>query len=107
MALYVSAFDDARVVEIERFGADEEESGLKRARFTLAGRDFIAMDSGRAHAFTFTPSMSLFVDFDSEQQLDQAFEKLSDGGPSSCRCRPMTSARNSRGSTIAMASPGS
>jgi predicted 3-demethylubiquinone-9 3-methyltransferase (glyoxalase superfamily) len=77
--LYVSAFEDARIVEIERFSADEEESGLKRARFTLAGRAFIAMDSGREHPFTFTPAMSLFVDFDSAQQFDRAFEKLSNG----------------------------
>ena len=57
---------------IERFVANEGESGLKRARFTLAGRDFMAMDSGREHRFTFTPAMSLFVDFDSAQQLDAA-----------------------------------
>jgi predicted 3-demethylubiquinone-9 3-methyltransferase (glyoxalase superfamily) len=77
--LYVSVFEDARVVEIERFGADEEESGVKRARFTLAGRDFIAMDSGGQHTFTFTPATSLFVDFDNAQKLDQAFARLSDG----------------------------
>ena len=78
--LYVSAFEDAGIVEIERFGADEDESGLKRARFTLAGCDFIAMDSGGEHPFSFTPAMSLFIDFDSGEQLDAAFEKLSDGG---------------------------
>ncbi len=80
MELYVSAFEDGRVLEVEPFGADEEESGLKRARFTLAGRDFIAMDSGRQHPFTFTPAMSLLVDFDSAEQLDRTFERLSEDG---------------------------
>jgi predicted 3-demethylubiquinone-9 3-methyltransferase (glyoxalase superfamily) len=39
---YVTAFEGARLVELERFGTDEHESGLKRATFTLAERDFIA-----------------------------------------------------------------
>ena len=52
----------------------------KRARFLLAGREYIAMDSGGAHPFTFTPAISLFVDCEDEGQLDAAFAKLSDGG---------------------------
>jgi predicted 3-demethylubiquinone-9 3-methyltransferase (glyoxalase superfamily) len=80
MNLYVSLFEDSRVLDIERFGAEEDESGVKRARFVLAGREYIAMDSGREHNFTFTPAISLFVDCESEQQLDAAFAKLSDGG---------------------------
>ena len=79
MRLYVSLFEESRVLEVERFGAEEEESGVKQARFVLAGREYIAMDSGRAHPFTFTPAMSLFVDCDSERQLDEAFAELSDG----------------------------
>jgi predicted 3-demethylubiquinone-9 3-methyltransferase (glyoxalase superfamily) len=80
MNFYVSVFDDARVLEIERFGAEEAESGIQQARFLLAGREYIAMDSGYEHQFTFTPAMSLFVDCDDERQLDDAFATLSDGG---------------------------
>jgi predicted 3-demethylubiquinone-9 3-methyltransferase (glyoxalase superfamily) len=81
MNLYVSLFEDSRVLDVERFGpGEEEESGIKRARFLLAGREYIAMDSGGAHPFTFTPAISLFVDCDDEGQLDAAFAKLSDGG---------------------------
>jgi len=79
MNFYVSVFDDSRVLEVERFGPDEDESGIKRARFLLAGREYIAMDSGGEHRFTFTPAMSLVVEFDSESQLDEAFAKLTDG----------------------------
>jgi predicted 3-demethylubiquinone-9 3-methyltransferase (glyoxalase superfamily) len=78
--LYVSLFDDARVLDVEHFGPEEEEAGVRRARFELAGREYIAMDSGGPHAFTFTPAMSLFVDFDGEDQLDAAFAGLSAGG---------------------------
>ena len=80
MSLYVSLFEDSRVLDIERFGADEDESGVKRARFELAGREHIAMDSGGEHPFTFTPAISLSVDCDSEHQLDEAFAELSEGG---------------------------
>jgi predicted 3-demethylubiquinone-9 3-methyltransferase (glyoxalase superfamily) len=81
MNLYVSLFEDSRVLDVERFGpGEEEESGIKRARFLLAGREYIAMDSGGAHPFTFTPAISLFVDCDDVGQLDAAFAKLSDGG---------------------------
>jgi predicted 3-demethylubiquinone-9 3-methyltransferase (glyoxalase superfamily) len=80
MDLYVSLFDDSRVLDVERFGAGEQESGVKHARFVLAGREHIAMDSGGAHPFTFTPAMSLFVDCDSERRLEEAFTELSDRG---------------------------
>jgi predicted 3-demethylubiquinone-9 3-methyltransferase (glyoxalase superfamily) len=80
MNLYVSLFGGSEVLEIERFGRDEEESGVKHARFRLAGRDFIAMDGGRAHAFTFTPATSLFVECDDEARLDNAFAELSRDG---------------------------
>jgi predicted 3-demethylubiquinone-9 3-methyltransferase (glyoxalase superfamily) len=80
MRLYVSLFEDSRILDVEHFGPEDDEAGVKRARFVLAGREFIAMDSGREHPFTFTPAVSLVVDCDTEQQLDGAFAELSDGG---------------------------
>ncbi len=61
MNLYVSLFENSRVLEIERYGVDEEEreGTVKRATFSLAGQEFIAMDSGRQHPFTFTPAISI------------------------------------------------
>ena len=80
MELYVSAFAGSRVLEVERWGDDEPDTGIKHARFELAGREFAAMDSGHAHEFTFTPAISLFVDFDDASELDAAYETLADGG---------------------------
>jgi predicted 3-demethylubiquinone-9 3-methyltransferase (glyoxalase superfamily) len=80
MDLYVSLFDDSRVVDVERWGPEDEQSGIKQALFVLAGREHIAMDSDGPHAFTFTPALSLFVDCDDEAQLDRAFATLSEGG---------------------------
>jgi predicted 3-demethylubiquinone-9 3-methyltransferase (glyoxalase superfamily) len=80
LELYVSTFDDARVLEVERFGDDEEGSGIKHARFEIAGRELRAMDSGGDHRFTFTPATSLVVEFDDEAKLEAAFEALGNGG---------------------------
>jgi predicted 3-demethylubiquinone-9 3-methyltransferase (glyoxalase superfamily) len=79
MDLYVSLFDDAAVTDVVRFGADDAESGLKRATFRLAGRELIAMDSGHAHPFSFTPAVSLMVECDDEQELDRLYDGLSEG----------------------------
>lgn len=80
MRLYVSLFEQSRILEIERFGEGEAEPRVKRGRFMLAGAEYAAMDSGGEHQFGFTPAISLFVDCDSEEQLDGAFAELSEGG---------------------------
>jgi len=80
MRLYVSLFEQSRIVDIERFDEGEAEPKVKRARFVLAGTEYVAMDSGGEHQFGFTPAISLFVDCDGEEQLDGAFAKLSEGG---------------------------
>jgi predicted 3-demethylubiquinone-9 3-methyltransferase (glyoxalase superfamily) len=82
MNLYVSLFGRSEIVSIERYGSGEQgaEGTVKMATFTLAGREFICIDSPIEHAFTFTPSVSVFVDCESEAELEAAFGKLAAGG---------------------------
>lgn len=82
MNFYVSLFADSEILETVRYGPGEQgvEGTIKRADFTLAGRDFICIDSPPVHDFTFTPSISLFVDCESETELQGAFDQLSAGG---------------------------
>ena len=82
MTLYVSLFADSEITQIERYGPGEmgAEGSVKRADFVLAGGEFLCIDSPVKHAFTFTPSMSLFVECESEAELEAAFARLSDGG---------------------------
>jgi predicted 3-demethylubiquinone-9 3-methyltransferase (glyoxalase superfamily) len=56
------------------------EGSVKRADFTLAGQPVICIDSPAKHAFTFTPSMSLFVECEDEAEFDTAFALLAEGG---------------------------
>ncbi len=82
MELYTSLFDDARVLALSRWGADGQgaEGTVQQATFSIAGQVFRCFDSPPVHAFGFTPSLSLFVDVASEDELDRLFAGLSDGG---------------------------
>jgi predicted 3-demethylubiquinone-9 3-methyltransferase (glyoxalase superfamily) len=80
--LYTSLVKDSKILQITRYGAGEQgiEGTVKAATFTLKGQEFQAMDSHLGHAFTFTPAMSLVVQCETEQEIDQLFSKLSGGG---------------------------
>ncbi|NJK53506.1 MAG: VOC family protein [Leptolyngbyaceae cyanobacterium SU_3_3] len=80
--LYVSLFKGSRVTHIERYSSGEEgaEGAVKKAVFEVSGHKLIAFDSPVKHDFTFTPSISIFVDCDSEAELDEAFKRLAEGG---------------------------
>lgn len=82
MRFYASAIPDARIDRIERYGPGEEgaEGSVKLAYFTLCGRSFMCIDSPAPHAFTFTPSISLFLTCDTPEEVDEIFGKLSEGG---------------------------
>ena len=82
MNLYVSLFHGSGITRVERYGLGEQgaEGTIKRAEFTLCGHHLICIDSPIKHAFTFTPSMSIFVDCENDAELNQAFKQLSEGG---------------------------
>jgi predicted 3-demethylubiquinone-9 3-methyltransferase (glyoxalase superfamily) len=80
--LYASAFEDAEAVDVQRFeegGAGEP--GTIEAAFLRIGEQRIRLfDSPVAHDFTFTPAVSLFVELDTPEEVDAAFEILSADG---------------------------
>jgi predicted 3-demethylubiquinone-9 3-methyltransferase (glyoxalase superfamily) len=79
---YVALFSGASISSIERYGPGEQgpEGSFKRAAFTLSGHSLICFDSPVKHSFSFTPSMSLFVECESEAELEAAFAQLAAGG---------------------------
>jgi predicted 3-demethylubiquinone-9 3-methyltransferase (glyoxalase superfamily) len=82
MNLYVSLFRGAEITRLERYGSGEEgaEGSVKNAHFHLSGHKLICFDSPIKHDFTFTPSISLFVNCDDEAELEEAFKRLSERG---------------------------
>src|SRR5215211_1167909 len=77
---YVSIFDDSRIVSTSRYGeAGPAAAGtFMSATFELAGQEFIALNGGPS--FTFAQGISLFVDCETQEEVDEYWEKLSDGG---------------------------
>jgi predicted 3-demethylubiquinone-9 3-methyltransferase (glyoxalase superfamily) len=82
MTFYMSLFDGAEVVSINRYGADGPgaEGSVQRATFSLAGQQFMCIDSPASHEFTFTPAISLFVQCENEAELDRLFAALAEEG---------------------------
>lgn len=82
MRFYVSLFSRSEVKSIERYGSGGPgaDGTVKRADFTLAGQDVICIDSPVKHGFSFTPSMSLFIECEDEAELVRVFGQLAVGG---------------------------
>jgi predicted 3-demethylubiquinone-9 3-methyltransferase (glyoxalase superfamily) len=79
---YVSLFPNSRIVDVQRHGEEGPgKPGISTLyRFELNGVEYRALDSSTHHAFTFTPSMSLFVECDSEAEIDRLYAALIEGG---------------------------
>jgi predicted 3-demethylubiquinone-9 3-methyltransferase (glyoxalase superfamily) len=77
---YTSIFDDSRIVSTTRYGAagPGPEGSLMTATFELAGQEFMALNGGPS--FGFAQGISLFVDCETQEEVDELWEKLSDGG---------------------------
>ena len=82
MNFYISLFKGSQISHIDRYGPGEpgKEGSVKTANFILAGQQFMSIDSPAKHDFSFTPSMSLFVNCEDEHELQEAFLQLSSGG---------------------------
>ncbi|MDX3899674.1 MAG: VOC family protein [Sphingobium sp.] len=79
---YLSVFPDAQVEQLDRH---TEEDGppvgmIKMARVTIAGQTVMLTDSPIKHAFTFTPSTSLFVECESEEEVRRLSDTLKQDG---------------------------
>lgn len=84
---YIERFPESEVVSLSRYGAGEPGAPgtVKHAVFTLAGQEFMAIDSDAAHAFDFTPALSFFVNCATQEEVDDLWSELSAGGePGQC-----------------------
>ncbi|MFC4121949.1 VOC family protein [Nonomuraea zeae] len=84
-AFYTSLFEDSRLLEVQRYGdAGPGPAGTAMmVAFELAGQRFIALNGGPE--FKFTEAISLFVDCGSQEEVDELWAKLTEGGEES-RC---------------------
>ncbi len=80
MQFYVSTFTNSKVVSVSRYGdgGPGPKGTVMSAAFQLEGQDFVALNGGPQ--FSFTPAISLFVSCETQQEVDDLWEKLSAGG---------------------------
>ena len=80
MNYHVDLFPESEVHEARRFESGDHEGKLEYGSFSLAGSRFSCIDSPVKHNFSFTPSVSIFVDFDESAELERMYSALVTGG---------------------------
>jgi len=80
--LYVSLFDDGRVLSLRPWGADGpgRPGTIEHAELVLAGQRVLCFDSPVTHDFGFPPALSLYVACRNRPEIDRLFAALADGG---------------------------
>lgn len=79
---YTSLIEDSEIKSIIRYGAEGpgEEGTVMQAVFSLKGQEFMCIDSHVDHEFTFTPSISIFLTCDTEEEIDNLYNKMMENG---------------------------
>ena len=85
MNFYVSIFKNSKVVQLTRYAdaGPGPKGTVMSAIFQLEGQEFYALNGGPQ--FRFSPAISLFVNCETQQEVDELWEKLSAGGKTN-RC---------------------
>src|SRR5450755_1637081 len=80
MNFYVSIFKNSKIGTITRYGeaGPGPKGTVMSATFQLDGQEFFALNGGPM--FKFTEAISLFVNCETQQEVDELWEKLSAGG---------------------------
>ena len=71
---YTSIFDDSKILST----TPGPGGTLMSATFELDGQQFMALNGGPS--FAFAQGMSLFVDCETQEEVDEFWEQLSEGG---------------------------
>jgi predicted 3-demethylubiquinone-9 3-methyltransferase (glyoxalase superfamily) len=77
---YTSIFENSRVLNSTRYGdaGPGPKGALMSATFELDGQRFMALNGGPS--FRFEQGISLFVDCETQEEVDRYWEALSEGG---------------------------
>jgi predicted 3-demethylubiquinone-9 3-methyltransferase (glyoxalase superfamily) len=77
---YTSIFPNSREISRSYYGdANPGQKGsLMTASFELDGQQFVALNGGSS--FSFSEGISLFVDCESQEEVDRYWERLTEGG---------------------------
>ncbi|MEO6908968.1 MAG: VOC family protein [Abditibacteriaceae bacterium] len=77
---YVSVFQNSKIKRTTHYGEGmpQPPGSILTITFQLDGQDFMALNGGSQ--FPFTEAISLMVNCENQQELDDMWDKLSEGG---------------------------
>jgi len=77
---YVSLFKNSRIVNVSRTGEGSPgpQGSVTIVTFELDGQEYMALNGGPHH--TFNEAISLFVNCESQAEVDTLWTRLTDGG---------------------------
>ncbi len=81
---YISVFKNSKIGSVTRYGDEgaevsgQPEGSVMTVAFELEGQKFVALNGG-PH-FTFSPAVSFVVNCETQEEVDELWEKLSEGG---------------------------
>ena len=77
---YSSLFKDSKITNVTRYGkaGPGPEGSVLTVAFQLAGQKFMALNGGPQ--FKFTEAISFIVNCETREELDEFWQKLSEGG---------------------------
>src|SRR6266480_5104940 len=80
MDFYTSFFKNSEIVSVSRYGEGSpgQPGTVMTATFILDGQPFMALNGGPQ--FKFTEAISFFVNCETQEEVDELWEKLSEGG---------------------------
>jgi predicted 3-demethylubiquinone-9 3-methyltransferase (glyoxalase superfamily) len=85
MKFYTSIFKNSKIGSVRRYGdaGPGPKGSVMTGTFQLNGQEFMALNGGPL--FKFTEAISFFVNCETQEEVDELWEKLSAGGQES-RC---------------------
>jgi predicted 3-demethylubiquinone-9 3-methyltransferase (glyoxalase superfamily) len=83
MEFYTSIFKNSKITEVSRYGevGPGQPGTVMTATFELEGQEFMALNGGPE--FKFTEAISFFVNCETQEEVDELWAKLTEGGEES------------------------
>jgi predicted 3-demethylubiquinone-9 3-methyltransferase (glyoxalase superfamily) len=83
MNFYISVFRDSKILSVTRYGeaGPGPKGSVMTGKFQLEGQEFTALNGG-PH-FKFTEAISFVVNCETQEEVDEFWEKLVEGGEES------------------------
>jgi len=87
VGFYTSVFMNSAIDVLARYeeGEGDEVGRIKYASFKLEGQLFSAMESGHPHQFAPNGAVSMYVDCETQEEVDYYWERLAEGGDENAR----------------------